>query len=158
PGRDSMVFNGSDAAEAFDVSANDHRVRLTRDVEGVVMDLNGVEEIDLNPSGGADSITVNDQSTTGTSLTQLNVNLSGAIGGTVGDNEPDAVILNGSDRGENLQIGSELEVTTVDVAGLFPFVTIRGSDGPRDVLAVNTLGGNDMVDASGVFATNAFNV
>ena len=60
-GRDTMVFNGSDAAEKFDISANGNRVRFTRDVGNVTMDLNGVEEIDLNALGGADTITVNDQ-------------------------------------------------------------------------------------------------
>src|SRR5262249_31528896 len=39
-GTDTMVFNGSDAAEKFDISASDdgspvHRVRLTRDVGNV---------------------------------------------------------------------------------------------------------------------------
>src|SRR5262249_31095902 len=43
-GRDTLVFNGADVAETFDVSANGHRVRLTRDVGGVALDLNGVEE------------------------------------------------------------------------------------------------------------------
>ena len=55
-----MVFNGSDEAEKFDISANGSRVRLTRDVGSVTMDLDGVEEIDLNALGGADTITVND--------------------------------------------------------------------------------------------------
>ena len=56
-----MVFNGSDASEKFDISANGSRVRLTRDVGGVTLDLNGIETIDLNALGGADTITVNDQ-------------------------------------------------------------------------------------------------
>ena len=55
-----MVFNGSDDSEKFDISANGSRVRFTRDVGGVTMDLDGVETIDLNALGGADTITVND--------------------------------------------------------------------------------------------------
>ena len=47
-GRDTMVFNGSDVAENIDVSANGSRVRFTRDVGNVTMDLDGVEEIDFN--------------------------------------------------------------------------------------------------------------
>ena len=43
-GRDTMVFNGSDAAEKFDISANGNRVRFTRDVGNVTMDLDGVED------------------------------------------------------------------------------------------------------------------
>src|SRR5262249_40838944 len=64
-GRDTLVFNGSDAAEKFDLSANGTRARFTRDVGNVTMDLGGVEEIDLNALGGADTVTVNDQATTG---------------------------------------------------------------------------------------------
>ena len=43
-GRDTLVFNGSDVAEKFDVSANGNRVRFTRDVGGVAMDLDGLED------------------------------------------------------------------------------------------------------------------
>ena len=57
---DTLVFNGSDVAETFDVSANGRRVRFTRDVGNITMDLDGVEEIDLNALGGADTVTVND--------------------------------------------------------------------------------------------------
>ena len=64
-----MVFNGANIDEKIDVSANGSRVRLTRDVGNVVMDLNGVEGINLNALGGADTVTVNDL--TGTDLTQV---------------------------------------------------------------------------------------
>src|SRR5262249_27961929 len=81
-GDDTMVFNGSDVAEKFEISANVnaplgadgfHPVRLTRDVGGVTMDLDGVETIDLNPLGGADTITVND--TSATDLAEVDLNL-----------------------------------------------------------------------------------
>ena len=42
------------------------------------MDLNGVEGINLNALGGADTVTVNDL--TGTDLTRLNLDLAGAAG------------------------------------------------------------------------------
>src|SRR5262249_51282760 len=54
-GSDTMVFNGSDAAEKFDIAANGNRVRLTRDAGNITMDLHGVETIDLNALGGADT-------------------------------------------------------------------------------------------------------
>ena len=68
-------FNGSNANEQFNVSASGQRVRFTRDVGNVVMDLNGVEGINLKALGVADTVTVNDL--TGTGLTALNVDLSG---------------------------------------------------------------------------------
>ena len=53
---------------------------FTRNIGNIVMDLNGVERIDLNALGGADTVTVNDLS--GTDVTEVNVNLAGTIGGT----------------------------------------------------------------------------
>ena len=69
-GHDTMRFNGSNASENFDISANGSRVRLSRDVGNVSMDLNGIEVINLNVLGGADTITDNDL--TDTDVTQLN--------------------------------------------------------------------------------------
>src|SRR5262249_50904688 len=61
-GLDTLTFNGSDLAEQFNISANGSRVRLTRDLGTVAMDLTGIEEIDVNAAGGADTITVGDLS------------------------------------------------------------------------------------------------
>ena len=41
------------------------RTRFTRDVANIVMDLNGVENIQVNALGGADTITIDDLSKTG---------------------------------------------------------------------------------------------
>ena len=60
-----MQFNGANIAEKFDLSANGTRVRFTRDVGNIVMDLNGVEGFNLTALGGADTITVNDLTGTG---------------------------------------------------------------------------------------------
>ena len=57
-----MLFNGANINENFDVSANGGRVRFTRNVANIVMDLNDVETIDVNALGGADTLTVNDLS------------------------------------------------------------------------------------------------
>jgi hypothetical protein len=63
-GHDAMTFNAANASEHFDISANGRRVRFTRDVGNIVMDVNGLEEIDLNALGGADLLNVNDVSGT----------------------------------------------------------------------------------------------
>jgi hypothetical protein len=44
-GADTMRFNGANIAETFDVSANGGRVRFTRNIDKIVMDLKGVEVI-----------------------------------------------------------------------------------------------------------------
>ena len=67
-GADTMVFNGSNANENFDVSANGQRVRFFRNVGNITMDTDGVERIDLNALGGVDNLAVHDM--TGTDLTR----------------------------------------------------------------------------------------
>src|SRR5262249_45375857 len=42
-GQDTLQFNGANVAERIDISANGPRVRFTRDVANITMDLNGVE-------------------------------------------------------------------------------------------------------------------
>ena len=93
-GTDTLVFNGSNVAENIDISANGSRVRLFRDVGNVTMDLNGVENIQFNALGGADTITVNDL--TGTDAKQVNIDLSATPGSGQGDGAADTVIVNGT--------------------------------------------------------------
>src|SRR5262245_54270502 len=67
-GQDTMIFNGANINENIDLSANGSRLLLSRNV-GVTMDTDGVEEVDINALGGADTITVNDL--TGTAVTDV---------------------------------------------------------------------------------------
>ena len=82
-GSDNIVFNGSGGNEIMAATANFGRVSFTRNLGSIVMDLNGVEAIDVNALGGTDSITVNDIA--GTDLRRVNVDLAGALGGSAGD-------------------------------------------------------------------------
>src|SRR5262245_52847709 len=93
-GADTLLFNGAALNEKFEVSANGDRVRFTRDVGNIVMDLNDVETIHVNALGGADSVTVNDL--TGTDVTQVAIHLAGTPGGTTGDNLANTVIVHGT--------------------------------------------------------------
>ena len=52
-GIDAMAFNGSNVNENMDVSANGSRVRFTRDVAAITMDLNDVESIVAKTFGGS---------------------------------------------------------------------------------------------------------
>jgi Ca2+-binding RTX toxin-like protein len=138
-GNDVLDFNGSNANENMDVSANGSRVRFTRDVGAVVMDLDGIEGLDVNALGGADTITVNDL--TGTDLKAANIDLSGTSG--VGDGQPDTVIANGTNGPDHVHVtrsGSQVLST-----GLAAQTRIVGSEAANDTLRVNTLGGNDKV-------------
>ena len=63
-GIDRLDFNGANIAENIDISANGGRVRFTRDVANVTMDLNDVELVRFKALGGADNIVINDLSGT----------------------------------------------------------------------------------------------
>jgi Ca2+-binding RTX toxin-like protein len=145
-GNDSLLFNGANINEHFDISANGGRVRFTRDVANITMDLNGIESLTLNARGGSDTLTVNDL--TGTGLTSVTTDL-GAVGGG-GDGAPDTVIVNGTAGDDNVNISGS--GTTATVAGLPAAVTILNSEGANDSLTVNALAGADHVDASALQA------
>ena len=82
-GTDTLLFNGANVNENIDITANRGRVRFTRDVANITMDLNGIEHIDFNALGGADNITVGDL--TGTGVTQVAIDLAATPGSGVGD-------------------------------------------------------------------------
>ena len=109
-GADRMVFNGSAANERMETSANGGRVRFTRDIAAIVMDLNDVEAIVANALAGADTITVNDLS--GTDLTRVDAAL--AQTGGVNDNAADNVIVNAT-NGDDVAVvqgsGTNTQVT-----------------------------------------------
>lgn len=143
-GTDRLRFNGSAINERFDVSANGNRVRFTRDIANITMDLNDVETLELVALGGTDRVTANDLS--GTDLTHVVVNL-GQIGGT-GDVAADEVIVNGTNGDNGLGIGPGQG--GLSVSGLAARITVIAAEANRDTLTVNTLAGNDVVDASQV--------
>ena len=148
-GSDTMLFNGSNADEQIDVSANGGRVRFFRNVGNVTMDLNGVEGINFNALGGADTINVNDL--TGTGLTQLNLDLSTRPGSDTGDGEADPVIVNGTAGADRITVGGSASGITV-IGTLAASVHISGSEAANDQLTVNALSGDDSIDASGLQA------
>jgi Ca2+-binding RTX toxin-like protein len=143
-GSDMMLFNGANISESFDISANGERVRFTRNIANIVMDLNDVERIDLNTLGGVDLVTVNDLS--GTDLTQLNVNLASTLGGTVGDGAADTIVVNGTNGNDIVDLFGA--GTSVSVLGLAAQVNITNAEGANDALVVHGLGGNDGLTAT----------
>jgi Ca2+-binding RTX toxin-like protein len=143
-GADLMQFNGANIAEKFEFAANGTRVRFTRDIGNVVMDLNGVEGFNLTTLGGADTTTVNDL--TGTGLVRVNID-QGATGGG-GDGAADTVIVNGTAGDDIINVfgaGPGFSVT-----GLGALVTVQNSEGANDALVVRSLAGNDGLGALGL--------
>jgi hypothetical protein len=143
---DTMEFNGAAGAEIFEASAAvGGRLRFTRNLGNIVMDVGTTEEIDLNALGGADLATVNNLA--GTDVTKANIDLALAIGGGAGDAAADIVTVNGTIGSDNVAVAANAGV--VDVTGLFTAVGISNSEVANDTLAINTLDGNDNVAIDG---------
>ncbi len=68
-----MLFNGANASERIDVSANGQRLRFFRDVANITMDTNDVETVDFRALGGADTVTVNDLTGTDVQLVKTDL-------------------------------------------------------------------------------------
>ena len=147
-GHDTLQFNGAAASENINLSANGTRLKLTRDVGNVTMDVNGVEQVNVVALGGADNLTVGDLS--GTGVTNVNLDLSATPGSGTGDGQADTVTVNGTANADAIQIAGS--GTNVTVSGLSATVSVQGSEGANDQLVVNALGGNDSVNASGLAA------
>jgi RTX calcium-binding nonapeptide repeat (4 copies) len=138
-GSDLLDFFGSAAGERIDVATNGKRVRLTRDIGAVVLDLAGVERLGYHALGGADTILINELS--GTDVQAADVDL-GLLDGS-GDAQPDTVIANGTSRRDTVQVtrtGDQVLTT-----GLVPQLRIAGSEGVDDTLRIQTLDGDDDV-------------
>jgi Ca2+-binding RTX toxin-like protein len=136
---DTLLFNGANISENIDISANGSRARLTRNVASIVMDLNGVENIQVNALGGADNITINDL--TGTNVSQVNLDLGG------NDGQADTVVINATNGDDVITVTNNNGVITV--SGLAEDVTIKGFDA-NDRIVINGLGGDDVIEASGI--------
>jgi Ca2+-binding RTX toxin-like protein len=145
---DTLVFNGANINENLDISANGSRVRFTRDVANITMDLNGLEQVNLNTLGGADNVTVNDL--TSTDLTNVNVDLAFPAGSHTGDGQADNVIVNASTGADNILIAGHDDF--VKVGGLKAQIIVTGLESANDQLTVNALAGADTVDASALLA------
>ncbi len=142
-GADRLVFNGSGASERLELSAAAAgHVRLTRDVAGVVVDLDDVETVDLRAFAGTDVITVNDL--TGTDVTAVRTDL-GAVGGG-DDAATDTVVVNGTAGDDTITVVAD--GSDVVVQGLAATVRISHAAPATDRLTVNGLAGNDSVTAT----------
>jgi Ca2+-binding RTX toxin-like protein len=140
-GNDTMEFNGAAGNEAFEASAVDGRLRFTRNLGNIVMDVDGTENVDLRALGGADTAVVNDL--TGTDVAKVNIDLAAAIGGGAGDAAADTVTVNGTNGPDNIAVAANGGI--VDVTGLVTAVGINHSEIANDLLAINALGGDDDV-------------
>jgi hypothetical protein len=121
------------------------RLRFTRDIGNIVMDVDDTERVDLRALGGLDATVVNDL--TGTDVTDVDIDLAPAIDGGTGDGLADAVTVNGTNGPDNIAVAANGGV--VDVTGLFTAIGISHSEVANDLLAIKGLGGDDDVAIGG---------
>jgi Ca2+-binding RTX toxin-like protein len=144
-GRDRMLFNGAAGADTVTMTANFGRLTFFRNPGNITMDTDNVEIVDFNALGGPDSVTVNNL--TGTDVTQTNLDLAAALGGSAADGAIDNVIVNATKGDDTINVDGSR--AGVDVTGLASAVSIKHAD-PTDVLSLNTIKGNDNVSVSGI--------
>jgi Ca2+-binding RTX toxin-like protein len=139
-GHDQMIFDGNNADESVDISAqrNGH-VTFFRNPGNVDMDLHGVEDIQYFAQGGADSVVVHDLSHTDVKSIELDLGAE--------DNAIDSVLVEGTNHSDIVSVAGPDADGVVSVTGLFSTVNITDSD-PLDQLTLQTFNGNDIVDAS----------
>jgi Ca2+-binding RTX toxin-like protein len=145
-GFDTMLFFGANIAENIDVSANGGRVLFTRNIASVMMDLDDVESTEFRALGGADNVVVGDLS--GTDMTRIDLDLRGPNGG--GDGAADTVTVNGT-QGADV-FGAAGDAGGINVFGLQARVNVFFQEQANDRLALNALGGDDVVDATSLEA------
>jgi hypothetical protein len=135
-----MIFNGANIAENFAVLANGGRILFTRNIANIVMDLDGVETLEVNALGGVDAFTINDLSAT--DLTTVIANLASTIGGGAGDMVADVITVNGTAAPDTISVIAN--GGAVEVGGLPTAVRITRSEIANDDLVINGLGGADL--------------
>ena len=146
-GFDTAVFNGDGADENIEISAAAGGHVLTSRGNTVIMDLNTVECIKLNPVGGSDAIVIGDLF--GTGILRVRIDLASTLGGSAGDGQVDAVAINGTSGADSFTVhGSPglVDIGTPLGDGTFIIEHVEVSD----QLVINASGGDDMINAFGV--------
>jgi Ca2+-binding RTX toxin-like protein len=144
-GNDTLLFFGSNLSESFDFSASGSHVRLSLDIGNVTMDLNGIQDVELRPQGGADSININDL--TGTDLAQIGITLHNPAGS---DGLAGSIVVNGTQGDDNFSIAGAHGA--VHIQGLHTAVNIFSQDPVVDSITLNGLAGNDVISAQSLRA------
>ena len=136
--RDSLFFLGSDEAEAFELRGG----RFTRDVGNIVMDLDDIEVVDARAGGGADTFRIGDSD-----VSELNAGLP--PGGGAAD--PDRIEIEGTEGDDDVAVtGKKVVFGSVTVTGLPVKLGISFAQIGFDTLVIDTLGGDDSVDTTGL--------
>jgi hypothetical protein len=109
-GSDVLAFNGANIGETIDVTANGPRVRVTRNIASINLDVAGVEETHVRAVGGADQITVADLAGTGMRVTDVDLRSTT----NDGDGLADTVTAAGTDGQDRFNVGAAEDEMLLD--------------------------------------------
>ena len=141
--RDSLFFQGTPDAEAFGLEPH----RFTRD--DVAIDLDDLEIVDTVAFNGADAYAIGDMR--GSDVTELNASLASSFGTPSGDGSQDRIQIAGTAGDDDVVItGKKVFSGALTVTGLPIRLGISHAELANDTLAIDTLGGDDSVDTSGL--------
>ena len=152
-GRDRLTFTGSSRADSLALSASRRRLRLARPAGAAsaaatfALIAGSLEQVSINPLGGADTISLADLRTT--PVVGVALNLGSRSGG---DGAADTVAAAGSAAPDILGVGAEGSSFTL--GGIGPAVGATNVEPGRDRLTVNGLGGADTLLVSGSSAAD----
>ena len=144
---DTLLFSGANVSENVQFSANGTRLRLTRDIAAIVLDIADVERIEYKARGGTDLVSVNGLA--GTAVQKIVVDLEGTVTSTP-DGQADSVFVFGSTADDNIAIAGK--GNTVSITGAVPLVEVRNPDAGLDTLFVYAIDGNDQITAQNLAA------
>jgi hypothetical protein len=138
-GTDFLRVDGTAAAESYSVDPVGGRARVA--VNSEVIDLGGLERLDILPAAGADQMHVGDMS--GTAVDHVDFPLTLARGTTTRDGGADSVRVDGTNGNDAISVISG--GPTVRTTGLAATTTVSFGDKTQDRLHVDTKLGNDLV-------------
>jgi Ca2+-binding RTX toxin-like protein len=140
---DSLIMAGSNIGEVVDFSPNGNRLRLSRNVGSIVLDVGGVERVSFDARGGSDLIVVN--RLVGTGIQQVTLDLEASDNSNTPDGQTDSIFVFGGTGDDQITItGSG---STVNITGAGPAIAIRNPDAGVDSLSVDAMAGNDQITA-----------
>ncbi|HVO07867.1 MAG TPA: hypothetical protein VMT83_13840, partial [Burkholderiaceae bacterium] len=148
-GTDTLQFNGSNAGEGITLGANGDHAVLTRDIASIMMDLHGMEIVNVRALGSADNITIGDLR--GTDVKEVHVDLAGFDGNDDGAADTVTVALTAGD--DALAFAVPTSTAVVNALGAQVFVENQGAgdrfviDGGAgtDTVTANGTGGDDVI-------------
>jgi Ca2+-binding RTX toxin-like protein len=146
-GIEQVTFNAVGGADRVTVGALES-TQVTH-VTLNLLDLSGADDgqpdtLLIDGTDGDDVIVVNDL--TGTAVTEVDLDVSIGAGAGTGDGQPDTIVLNPTDDDDVVLVVGE--PTGLSVLGLAAVVNVTGSEAALDQLTINTLAGDDVVEAS----------